>query len=47
MPPMLIDEPTLATWLYGPIGVGVPEGVEVSTMFAMAHRMIFATDRLH
>src|SRR6185436_1507876 len=32
VPPMLINWPTLAIWLYGPMGVGVLTGVEVSTV---------------
>jgi hypothetical protein len=29
---MVMNGPTFATWLYGPMGVGVLGGVEVSTM---------------
>src|SRR5688572_26306164 len=32
VPPMVMNEPTLAMWLYGPIGAGVPGGVAVSTL---------------
>src|SRR5438093_501921 len=32
VPPIVMNRSTLATWLYGPIGVGVFGGVRVSTL---------------
>ena len=32
VPPIVIESPTFATWLYGPIGIGVFGGVIVSTL---------------
>jgi hypothetical protein len=35
VPPMVMYGPTLEMWLYGPMGAGVPGGVDVSTVWLM------------